>query len=429
MYCTNCGKKLEGSEIKCMHCQTSTNKKKNNTMKVKALVVVFIIVAVNVVGILFFRLHIDKQADNVMTYFAQSDYDKAVDLYNKYKGQSKSFEDKTLTNLKYTIEQIKEDFISEDMEYSLAQKQLKIIESFDIMGLDLIIYDTASWIDKINTSRENYLDAKAYYEQGEYEAALEKYGLVLKDDSKYYDLAVKEINLILLEEANKKEEELKKMTLSVPEFESNSFTFSYLEEDKEILFAEFSFPILIGETPAYESINLAFEHAKEYYMNQVRRMAEDARLNVHEEFFKPSGFGISYAVEYNNNGILCIVLNGYVYSGGAHGYPLQETYTFDLATGNRMKLSDLIADDKAFAQLVIDEFQRMYELAPDEYWENSLNLVKDMANNIDSLNYYISEDSICIYYFPYDLASYARGFVDIIISYKGNEGIFSFNIK
>ncbi|NLK99738.1 MAG: DUF3298 domain-containing protein [Clostridiales bacterium] len=52
-----------------------------------------------------------------------------------------------------------------------------------------------------------------------------------------------------------------------------------------------------------------------------------------------------------------------------------------------------------------------------------------MANNIDSLNYYISEDSICIYYFPYDLASYARGFVDIIISYKGNEGIFSFNIK
>lgn len=408
--------------------QESNEGRKNKQIPIIAVVIVFVILVGSVLGLFLYRIHIDKQAESVIGYIDGSEYDKALALYNKYKGHNKSFDDRILTNLRDTIEQIKEDYMSEDMDYSLAMNHLDSLNVFDILGFDLIIHDAASWIDKINTSRKNYQDGKAFYEQGEYEVALEKYGLVLKDDSKYHDLAANDIANILKIEADIEEDEYNKMALSVSEFESNSFSYSYTEDEKEYMFTEFVLPVLIGENPAYEAINHTFENAREDYMIEVSRMAEDARLNMNEEYFIPSSFGIAYSVVYNNNGILCILLTGHTYAGGAHGFPLQETFTFDLATGNRLELSDLIsADDKAFAQLVVDEFQRMYNEAPEEYWEDSLDLVKENASDIDGLRYFITNDSICIYYFPYDLGSYARGFVDIIIPYKGNEDLFGFN--
>lgn len=508
MFCTNCGNKLEEAAKFCIHCGAPRSNQQSdasssgdslsftevtkNEVKIPttrrrriipiiAAIVALIVVAGGVTACLSYQKHVDKQAEIVMAYIDDREYDQALTLYRKHSGKKESFDEKIFTELRQAVDKIKEDYMSEKIDYYSAQEQLDSLDAFKIIGLDLIIYDCSQWIDKIKNSRDNYVSASHDFVLGNYEAALEKYGLVLKEDPKYYNLAVDEINIILKDEAERQEQErineirrqtlkkaeelakdyyyeaamvhleiglemipndpeltkrlslyygLNKLSWRVPAFDSTIYDKTYIEDDKEIMYVELEFPIILGDSPNYKLINQTIDSVRETYMNEINRMVEEATAYKDEEYFIPSGYGISYSVPYNNNGIVCIVLDGYTYGGGAHGFPLRKTLTFDLAKGTQMKLSDLIsADTKAFAELITEEFQRMYNEAPEEYWEDAPNVVREDALNMDNLNYYITEDSICIYYFPYDLGSYARGFVDIIIPYQGYEWMFDFNFK
>ena len=387
-----------------------------------ACIVALIITVGGVTGSLLYRKHIDKQTELAIKYIDDRKYLEALSLYRKYSGKKVSFDEKVFTELKDTVEHIKKDYMSEDIDYNSAKDQLHSLDNFDIMGFDLMVYDCAKWIDRINASRVNYQDGKTYHEGGDYDTALEKYGLVLEDDREYYDRALADIEIILEEESESQDK------LRVPSFDNTIYEHTYTEDDKEIMYVMIDFPILTGNSPSYESINKIIDSVKAEYMIEIDRMKEEARAYKDEEYFISSGYSVSYSVPYNNNGIVCIVLDGYIYSGGAHGYPLRRTLTFDLDKGTLMNLSDLISGDaKAFTELITDEYKRMYDETPEEYWSDSPDFVRKDALNMDNLNYYITEDSICIYYFPYDLASYARGFVEITIPYLGNEWLFSFN--
>ena len=391
--------------------------------------IIVIILVGGVTGFFLYPRYIDKQAMKLGAYIDDGEYDQALIIYKKYSTKGESFKEKVLDELREAVEKIGEKYMSEEIEYGFAQDQLKSLNGFDIIGFDLIVYDCAQWIDKIDASRENYQMGKTYYDEGNYDAALEKYGLVLKDDSKYYDLALEEINIILKEEVEK-QKELSQLSWSVPSFDSTKYEHTYTDQDMEYMYATIEIPILIGDSPAYESINKILDSIREDYMEEINSIAEAAKDYMNEEYFKPSSFGIFYSVPYNKNGIVCIVLDGYTYEGGAHGLPILKALTFDLAKGSLMKLSDLIVSNtEEFAELINEEFQRMYNEAPEEYWEDAPSVVRANTLDIDSLNYYFTEDSICVYYFPYDLGSYARGFVDIVIPYRGNEEIFSFNYR
>lgn len=511
MFCTNCSKQIDDTSKFCIHCGTPTSNQQANTLvtevsstdnqiiidkvktnpkKINKLIPIIvgaaslIIIATGVTGYFLYQRNLEKQTNNVMAYLDDRQYEKALDLYENFSGKKETLDDKVLAELIKVTEQIKSDYMSEDIDYYSAIDQLNSLEDFKITNLDIVLYDITQSIDRINTSRENYHEGLGYYEQGDYDAALEKYGLVLTEDSKYYELAVDEINLIFQEEVIRQTEaqeqeverineiremalaqaeglaneynyeaainaientlnqipndseldeylslytELYNLAISVPAFDTTLDEYTFTEQGIDIMTVSMEMPLLVGESLGYEAINQIFEETKEFYNNEINLMLEDAKLIANEEYFFPYSYGITYSVPYNTNGILCITLGGYTYAGGAHGYPIQKTFVFDLASGAQINLSSLIsADDKDFASYVIDEFQRMYNEAPEEYWEDSLDIVTNDTINIDGLNYYINEDHICIYYFPYDLASYARGFVDIIIPYEGNEWMFEY---
>lgn len=164
-------------------------KRKKRIIPIIAGILTLVVLVGGMSSFLLYRKHFDKQADIVMAYIDDREYDQAVALYRKYSGKKESFDEKIFIEIKNVTEQIKNDYLSEDIDYNFAKGQLGSLNDFDITGLDLIIYDCARWIDKINTSRENYQDGKTYYELGDYDRALEKYGLVLEEDSRYYDRA------------------------------------------------------------------------------------------------------------------------------------------------------------------------------------------------------------------------------------------------
>ncbi len=61
---------------------------------------------------------------------------------------------------------------------------------------------------------------------------------------------------------------------------------------------------------------------------------------------------MGYNVDYNKNGLLCVTLIDYSYRGGAHGGTTKLSLIFDLATGNRLYLEDLMKAGSGYRSLI-----------------------------------------------------------------------------
>lgn len=119
-----------------------------------------------------------------------------------------------------------------------------------------------------------------------------------------------------------------------------------------------------------------------------------------------SEFNISQKVNYNKNDFISITEEIYTYTGGAHGMTVRHTRNIDVLKKQEICLDDLFAE---------------------EGYENTLNrMIKELINNNaeeygelwqkpeirKNQDFYITDDDLVIYYQPYELSYYARGFVE-----------------
>lgn len=106
----------------------------------------------------------------------------------------------------------------------------------------------------------------------------------------------------------------------------------------------------------------------------------------------------------------------YDYQGGAHGMPLWIGLTFDLETGERLSLPDVIANSEEELNSIVTEYFAEYINGnPEEFWEDALDIVRDEI--CFESDFYLTEDGIKFYFHPYALSSYAAGFPEVTIPY------------
>ena len=119
-------------------------------------------------------------------------------------------------------------------------------------------------------------------------------------------------------------------------------------------------------------------------------------------------FQTSWDVKYNENDFLSLVEERYVYMGGAHGETAWLARNVDVAASKEIKLDDLFAES-GYVNTLNRLITEQVEENKDEYadlWEKPE--IKD-SNHTD---FYIEDGSLVIFYQPYDLSYYARGFVE-----------------
>ena len=462
--------------------QPASVPKKKEKNKKKIILIAGICAAIIAIGggtgYFLYQNNIKKQAKNVIAYFEEGNYDKAIDIFEKYSGKKKFFDEKVKEELLKKAELIKENYLAESLDYKLAKEQLNNLEEYDIDELTDVVGEVRAFVDKIYQSREYYKEGKASFDIGDYSGAIMYYEAVSKDDAKYYDLARKEIEKAQLEEEKLREEErlsglkeqaitdaeyyaynrdyanailaieqglselpgdqdltdilagyklLQELTLKVPSISSSHYDYTYTEDGIDYMTLTIDVPHLEGDSPIYASINEAFEAVKDNLITYGDSMANIAKEFVYDEFFYAYSLELGFSVKYNQNGILCVLLEGYEYTGGAHGYPIRQVMTFDLANGWQLSLDDLIAaDEETFGSYVMAEFDRMYNAGDVYYWDNAYELVEYSIWDFSRMNYYITENEIIIFFYPYELASYADGFVDIVFPYAGNEWMFEY---
>ncbi len=117
-----------------------------------------------------------------------------------------------------------------------------------------------------------------------------------------------------------------------------------------------------------------------------------------------------------NKNLLTISMSGYDYfEGAAHGMPLMDYFYIDITTGQFYNFKDLFiqgSDYKAF----IDKFikTKISEADPDE----TMFIPDSFTGITDSPYFYLKENSIVIYFYPYEIAAYAAGFPEFEITFE-----------
>lgn len=125
--------------------------------------------------------------------------------------------------------------------------------------------------------------------------------------------------------------------------------------------------------------------------------------------------GISYFDEH----YLSFYQSEYDYRGGAHGMPFWIGYTFDLETGDRLALGDVIAEDEAaLKDIVTGYFEAAVQANPDPgyYWSDAAETVRELTDLESS--FYLTEKGITFYFEPYLLACFAAGIQEVTVPYE-----------
>lgn len=134
------------------------------------------------------------------------------------------------------------------------------------------------------------------------------------------------------------------------------------------------------------------------------------------EYLKDLSIDDDYSVDLRNN-LLIVLKSGYDYFlGAAHGMPIMDYYFADISTGTFYELSDLFLKDAPYLEelsiIVGDEIQKRSADGSSMIFPESYMGVSEDAY------FYIKENALVIYFYPYDIAAYAAGFQEFEIPFE-----------
>lgn len=133
---------------------------------------------------------------------------------------------------------------------------------------------------------------------------------------------------------------------------------------------------------------------------------------------------MSYSVPLQSSKALCLAIDCYSFSGGAHGNGSSNYRTFDLATGKEIQLHTLIQDKKGFMAVAEKLFREEQGIAANASF-------MDEGFTFERLplptNMGVSGEAVILHYNPYEIAPYAFGPSTINIPRSDLGGLFDFS--
>ena len=125
---------------------------------------------------------------------------------------------------------------------------------------------------------------------------------------------------------------------------------------------------------------------------------------------------IKGSVKYQSENILNIEINHYTYTGGAHGYQGLRSLLFDPNTGKSITNDELFIDKAIFKALAEKKFRAKYKI-PASKSINSTGLMFEKEMFQLPQNIFFTDKGLLLYYNSYEVASYADGAKELLLSY------------
>lgn len=214
-------------------------------------------------------------------------------------------------------------------------------------------------------------------------------------------------------------------------FEKTIAKIGRLEEAHHEIYSEKNPDQLIGEAnlqwlivdDSYAGSNLINSYLYEKEVASAWAIFEDNVLADEEFFDEFSGVPYSYDtgisdIRYFDGEYVSFVQAAYEYCGGAHGLPIWEGYAFNLETGERLLLLDLISNtEEELKSIVTAYFGEKIDADPEDFWSDAKETVYDLIS-LESTEFVLTDEGICFFIHPYSIAAYAAGFPEVTVPYS-----------
>lgn len=170
-----------------------------------------------------------------------------------------------------------------------------------------------------------------------------------------------------------------------------------------------------------------YEFGKDIFNNYNRAKALKLKLYCENELYEEArqlyeynvsnGYPVmsyevilSYEITYNQNQIISMYSDEYIFSGGAHGNTIRSSQNWNLQTGSQIPLAFFYPNNPYYLINILKEINKQIENQIEEgtnqYFDNYCQLVLETFN-LDS--YYIKNGYIVIFFQQYDIAPYSSG--------------------
>lgn len=169
---------------------------------------------------------------------------------------------------------------------------------------------------------------------------------------------------------------------------------------------------------------IKFKHTVDEFVNEHLLFINDlktvAKENGEEFSHAPSyAWSVKPEIVSSVNNVVQISLIGDTYMGGAHGMPFLEYLLFDMDLQTQIGFSDVIFSEKVndFHELAYQSFK---EYLNKELKINTDSEIKDYESTWKfelTENFYFGKDGLVLVYQPYEMGSYAQGFIEIVVPY------------
>lgn len=153
------------------------------------------------------------------------------------------------------------------------------------------------------------------------------------------------------------------------------------------------------------------------------KLFEEAKKTY--EFNSSNGYPImvyevilNYEITYNNNNIVSLFSDEYIFSGGAHGNTIRRSQNWNLETFRQIPLEYFYSNDKYYVINILKEINRQIKQQIDAgnnyYFDNYCELVLE---TFKLENYYLYPNYITIFFQQYDIAPYSSGIPTFNVNY------------
>ncbi len=197
-------------------------------------------------------------------------------------------------------------------------------------------------------------------------------------------------------------------------FSTETYEKSFYNTKNELcLSLVYRYPLIREEGKVnLKAINQQIEQQRDKWIASQQDLIDTAKEQ--DLICNTNGNEVNYRITLNENDILSILFEGYLYAGGAHGMPYRMPQTFRVSTGKPMSLTELtgLTKDQVKAK-VNKQFTTLYNESPEMFWENAKELVQNLS--YDNYSYYVEKDGVHIFFDPYFVAPFAAGFIELIL--------------
>ena len=180
------------------------------------------------------------------------------------------------------------------------------------------------------------------------------------------------------------------------------------ETDNEIVYIELPKIDGLKDEKFEDELNSEYEKRYEEMLNSYLNNSEKSK----NERTKKSELIVKQRVSYNKNNLVSIVSERYEYTDGFNGQSVRYVNNIDTKNNKKLLLADIFNDD-AYREMLN---QRLEKISLDEkysdLWERPK--ITDKQNEY----FYFTDKGLVIFYPPYELSYYSRGFVEFTIPYE-----------